>query len=188
MTRAFDATPVPAGIVDDMVELARRSPSAGNTQSVQFLVLEGDDVARYWDTTLPAERRETFPWPGLLDAPVLVLPWVDPTAYVARYGEPDKARTGLGSGTDAWSTPYWWVDGGMAAMSLLLAAESQGLGALFFGVFEHEPAVRSTFGVPAHLRVIGAVALGHAAAQQRRSGSTSRPRPPLETVVHRGQW
>ena len=40
-----------------------------------------------------------------------------------RYAEEDKARTGLGAGADAWAVPYWWVDGGMAAMTLLLAAE-----------------------------------------------------------------
>lgn len=188
MTRDFLTDPVDSGLVDRLCDLARRSPSAGNTQSVAFLVLTGDDVAEYWAVTLPPERRDRFPWPGLLRAPVLILPWVDPDDYVSRYAESDKAATGLGARTGAWTTPYWWVDGGMAAMALLLAAEAEGLGALFFGVFEHEDAVRRRFGVPATRRVVGAVALGYAAPDQRASGSASRRRAPLGDVVHRGRW
>ena len=37
--------------------------------------------------------------------------------------------------------PYWWVDGGMAVEHLLLGAVDAGLGACFFGLFDHEPAV-----------------------------------------------
>lgn len=37
--------------------------------------------ASYWDTTLAPERRASFPWPGLLVAPVLVVVCTDPGAY-----------------------------------------------------------------------------------------------------------
>ncbi len=189
MTRAFTAEPVSDDVIDDIIDLARRSPAAGNTAALDFLVLAGaDEVDRYWETTLPPEARSTFPWPDLLAAPVLVVPWVRPGAYTERYAEPDKARTGLGAGEDAWSTPYWWVDGGMAAMLVLLAAADRGLGALFFGVFDHEPAVAETFGVPGDRRAIGAIAVGHPAPAQRPSRSAARGRPPLDDVIHRGQW
>ena len=189
MTRAFTTEPVPAPVVDNMVDLARRGPTAGNTAALDFLVLEGAEaVGRYWDTTLPAEARAAFPWPDLLSAPVLIVPWVRPSAYTERYAEPDKARTGLGDGQEAWATPYWWVDGGMAAMLLLLAAADRDLGALFFGVFDHEPSVARTFGVPTDRRAIGAVAIGHPAPTQRTSRSASRGRPGLEDLIHRGRW
>ena len=135
MTRAYTAEPVDSVVVDEILDLARRGPSAGKTDSLQFLVLSGADVTRYWDTTLPVDTRSSFPWPQLLDAPVLVIPWVEPGAYVRRYREADKARTGLGDGQDAWSVPYWWVDGGAAAMTILLAAADADLGALLFGLF-----------------------------------------------------
>ena len=168
MTRSFLTEPLDRATVDELVDLARRHPSAGNTAGTAFLVLEGDDVAAYWETTLSGERRAVFPWPGLLVAPVLVVPWVDPDAYVERYAEPDKARTGLGAGADAWSVPYWWVDGGMAAMTLLLAAEDHGFGACFFGLFEHEGAVRDRFGVPNGRRAVGTVAIGRPGPGARR--------------------
>ena len=55
-----------------------------------------------------------------------------------RYAEPDKAATGLGRSAAAWPVPYWTVDAAFAVMTLLLAAEDAGLGALFFGVFQGE--------------------------------------------------
>ena len=174
-------------MVDGLLDLARRGPSAGKTDSLHFLVLEGANVARYWDTTLAVDKRATFPWPRLLEAPVLIVPWVEPGAYVRRYAEPDKERTGLGIGADAWTVPYWWVDGGAAAMTLLLGAESEGLGALLFGLFEHEDAVRAEFGVPGAMRAIGTVALGHP-APDRPSMSAGRRRPGFDEIVHRGDW
>ena len=184
---------LPADVADDQLDrvlrAALRGPAAGNTWALQLVVLRGDDVARYWSVTLSDERRRTFPWPGLPSAPVLVLPYVDPSRYVARYAEPDKARSGLGDGEAAWSVPYWWVDGGAAVMAMLLAAESEGLGALFFGQFGHEESVRNAFGVPAGQRTLGTLALGHRAGDgggPSRSASTGRPR--LEDVRRDGGW
>jgi nitroreductase len=187
MVRAFARRPVPRATVDDLIDLARRAPSAGNTQPWHFVVLEGEETARLWDVTLPLPRREAFRWSGLLDAPVVVVPVVDPGAYTSRYAEDDKRATGLGDGPDAWSVPYWWVDGGMAVHGLLLAAVDAGLGALFYGLFDHEAAVLAALGVPAGYRALGAVALGWPAPDEP-GRSAGRPRPALGDVVHRGRW
>lgn len=190
MVRAFEPRPVPADVLDRVLDLARRVPAAGNTQGLDLVVLEGpEQTARYWDATLPAERRAAFPWPRLLDAPVLIVPVGDPGAYVERYGEPDKARTGLGASADVWSVPYWYVDTAFAAMVALLAAVDEGLGALFFGQFDHEEAVRAALGIPSERRPVGTIALGYAAAgADRPSASSRRPRRPLDDLVHRGRW
>ena len=188
MVRAFTDEPVEAAVVDRLLDASRRAPSAGNTSGLHFLVLHGaEQTARYWDVTLPPARRRSFRWPGLLAAPVLVVPWVCPEAYVARYGEPDKTGTGLGTGMHAWPVPYWFVDGGMAVDHLLLGAVDTGLGACLFGQFSHEPAVRAAFGVPEGWRAVGTVALGHA-APAAPGRSAARPRPPLGDIVHRGGW
>jgi len=188
MVRNYLPDPVEPAIIDGLLELATKGPSAGNTWGTHFVVLEGAQVARYWDLTLEPEKRETFPWPGLLHAPVIVLPCGDVAAYVTRYGEPDKRRTGLGDGADAWSIPYWHVDTAMATMTLLHAATDAGLGALFFGVFDHEPVVCDALGIPATVRPIGAVAIGWPSDTDRMSKSARRGRPSVSDIVHRGQW
>ncbi|MBK5221956.1 MAG: nitroreductase family protein [Acidimicrobiia bacterium] len=188
MVRAFTDEPVDIATVDHLLDLARRAPSAGNSQGWHFVVLEGaEQTARYWDITLPEERRSTFRWPGLLRAPVLVLPMAEADRYVERYAEPDKAATGLGAGTEAWPVPYWVVDTAFATMTLLHAVVDAGLGALFFGIFRNEEAVLAEFDVPAGIRPIGVVAIGHPApSDEGRSGG--RGRRPLDEVVHRGGW
>jgi len=189
MTRAFLPDALPAGMLDELVDLAARAPSAGKTQGWHLVALEGADTARFWDITLPAEHRAAFRWQRLLDAPTILLPFADPSAYVERYAEPDKARTGLGAGPEAWSAPYWTIDTAMSVMALLLAAEERGLGALFFGVFRDETPLRAALGVPDDLQLLGAIALGYAADDATVTGrSAGRPRRSPGEIVHRGRW
>jgi len=188
MVRSFAHDPVSPELVDGLVDLARRAPSAGHTQPWAFVVLEGaGQTGPLWDVTLPASRRASFRWKGLPDAPVVMVPLVSPGAYTSRYAEADKLSTGLGASLDDWPVPYWWVDGGMAVHALLLGAVDAGLGALFYGLFDHEPAVLSLLGVPDGWRVLGAVALGWPAPDEP-GASSRRPRRPLDDVIHRGGW
>lgn len=189
MTRAFATTPLAAGLLEEFVDLAARAPSAGKTQGWHLVVLEGADTARFWDVTLPPMRRGKFKWQGLLDAPVILLPFADAKAYVDRYAEPDKAATGLGAGPDAWPVPYWTIDASMSVMTILLAAEDAGVGALFFGVFKGERELRQSLGVPPGLQLLGAIALGYPADGGTTTGrSASRPRRAPSEIVHRGRW
>lgn len=188
MVRAFTAAPVDPTVVDNLVDLARRAPSAGNSQGWAFVVLEGaEQTARYWEVTLPADRQASFRWPGLVAAPVLILALVRPDAWVERYAERDKAATGLGAGLGEWPVPYWWVDGGMAVEHLLLGAIDAGLGACFFGLFDHERAVLDALGVPGGWRALGCIAVGHPAPDEP-GRSAGRARQPLADVLHRGGW
>ena len=188
MVRAFQDRPVDDRLVDELCDLARRAPSAGNSQGLDLLVLAGpEEVGAYWDVTLPEPRRAAFRWPGLVTAPVLVLVITDPSAYVGRYAEADKEATGLGAGEGAWPVPYWWVDAGAAVEHLLLGAVDRGLGACLFGLFEHEEAVARRFAVPGGRRIVATIALGHPAPDEP-GRSASRPRRPLDEVVHRGTW
>lgn len=175
--------------LDAVLASAFRGPSAGNTAGLDLIVLAGDETRRYWDITLAEPRRKNFRWPGLLSAPVLVIPYVDPVAYARRYSEPDKASTGLGEGPDRWPVPYWFIDGGAAVMAMLLAAEATGLGALFFGQFDHEMAIRDELGVPEGRRALGTFALGHPATDGRKPSASARTgRAEWSSFTHRGRW
>jgi nitroreductase len=190
MTRAFSSEPVAPEVVDSLVDLASRAPSAGKTQGWHLVVLEGEQTKRFWDISLPVEKRASFRWTHLLDAPVIALPLADSGAYTARYAEPDKARTGLGEGVDAWPVPYWTIDTSMSVMTFLLAAEDEGLGALFFGVFQNEDALRVELGIPDALELLGAIALGHRLADDESGAgrSSDRERRSPHQIIHRNGW
>lgn len=187
MTRSFRTDPIPTTTLETLVDLARRAPSAGNTSALEWLILSTPaDVALYWDTTL-GDRRERFAWPELLNAPAIVIPWIDPQRYLDRYREQDKAHLPLAKSLEAWQVPYWFVDGGAAVQTLLLAAHEAGLGALFFGLFEHESEIRQRYGVPTSQRAIGAVALGYR-LNDTMSQSQKRKRRNLAEVIHHSRW
>jgi nitroreductase len=185
MVRAFESTPVASEKIDELLELSRRAPSAGNSQAVGFAVLDSPTTTgRYWAITLPEPKRSRFRWQGLLAAPVLVLVTTRPSAYTDRYREDDKSRTGLGASLDEWPVPYWWVDAGAAIQNLLLLAVDRGLGACLFGPFEHEPALRDAFGLDSGQRIVATIALG-CPLPDEPGRSSGRGRAPVDAVIVR---
>ena len=183
MVRNFTQKPLLPDQARGFIDLARLSPRAGNTEGIRFSLLENEKTDTYWEITMDENTKESFPWPGLLNAPTLIIVWVNPSSYLQRYAEDDKKKTGLGGDAKNWSTPYWWVDGGMAAMSILVAAESDNLGSLFFGIFSHEDALKKKYSIPEEYRAVGTIAIGHPAKHQRASKSTSRRRASLDELI-----
>jgi nitroreductase len=181
MIRSFEARPVDPAVVDRILNAGLRAPSAGFTQGVDLLVVEGrEQTDRYWQAALPDERRAEFPWPGLLVAPVLVVVLASEDAYRRRYAEPDKARSEL-------AVPWWHVDAAFTALLLQLAAVDAGLGASFFEAHQ-VPALRQTFAIPPTFAPVGTVAIGHPAPDRPSSSVVGRSRRPAADVVHRGRW
>jgi nitroreductase len=189
MVRAFEDRPVDPAAIDRILRAGLRAPSAGFTQGWAFLVLEGaDQVGQFWDASWANdEARASFQWPGLFTAPAIVVPLAHKQAYLDRYAERDK---GIADRRESfWPVPYWHIDTGFAAMSMLLAAVDDGLGALFFGVFADSiDRVRAAFGIPAAYMPIGAIAIGHPAPGDRPSASLKRGQRPWDEVIHRGHW
>ena len=185
MVRAYEERPLPAGVLDRVLESALRGPSAGFSQGFEFLVLEGkEQTSRYWAATLDRDHEHPFPWPDLLKAPALVVCLSHKMAYLRRYAEPDKGWTDMDEAR--WPVPYWDIDTGMAAMLMLLTAVDEGLGACFFGA--PREAVRDAFAIPEEYTPIGTIALGYAAPHDRPSRSVAGRRRPASAVVHRGRW
>ena len=150
-------------------------------------MLTGDSVGRFWEAT-QAEEWFAARQDGVLLAPVVVLPIADESAYTSRYAEQDKRGHGLDDGAN-WPVPFWLTDTAMAVQNLLLLVEDRGLGALYFGVFRNVDRLLADLGVPPAARLVGALAIGHRAADDRPSGSaTSRPRRPAAAVIHHDRW
>jgi nitroreductase len=166
MTRRFSTEPVENGLLESILDTARYAPRAGRTSGVELLVLR--EAARreaFWLACSSATwRAQAGEAPGLLAAPVIVVPVADPDAYAERYREKEKAGSSLhGLPPGDWPVPYWSIDSAFAVMLLLLAAENRGLGALFFQLQGREAEVAARLGIPEGRELIGALALGHRA-------------------------
>jgi nitroreductase len=186
MVRSYDPDrPVPRDMLESLLELAIRAPSAGHTQGWRFLVL--DDMtsrSRFWATT--SDDPPDAWLKRMQRAPALVIFFSDKQAYLDRYAEPDKGWTDRDEAR--WPVPYWHVDTGMAAMIFLLAAQDAGLGACFFGVPpDRWPALSAAFNVPEALTPVGVVSVGYA-APDLRSPSLERGRRPLAELLAYGSF
>lgn len=193
MVRSFSARAVPADVLDRLLRLSLRAPTAGNTAGTAWVVLQGEaQTARYWRAATTGEwRARSRRWSGLSRAPVVAVSLTSPGAYVARYGEPDKAGGAsdldLARSEEAWTVPYWWGDAAFGVMTLLLGAVSEGLGACFLGNFRSEKAVLSALAVPDGWRLFGVVVLGYPDGDDHRSSSLDRRHEATERL-HYGAW
>ena len=126
MVRRFDPRPLPAEVLDRILHSATRAPSAGFSQGLDLLVLEGRDAVRgFWRAT--ADLRFATPYSSA-EPPAIVLVLSDKQAYLDRYAAPDKAGLGMDV-EEGWPVPYWDMDAAMAVMLMLLTAVDEGVGA-----------------------------------------------------------
>jgi nitroreductase len=191
MMRSFSAEPLGRDEVDLILQAALRSPTAGNTKGTAWVALEGpDQTALYFDaTTDEAWRTRHKEWSdGLARAPVVLLAYSSPDAYVDRYAEEDKAKEGLGETAGAWPVPYWIGDAAFGVMTVLLAAVDAGLGACVLGAFRGEAELAARLDVPPGWRLFCAVLLGHPDGGDHRSASLDRDSPKPSERIHRGRW
>jgi nitroreductase len=187
MVRSFTDEPIAPDVIERLIANAQRAPSAGFSQGWAFLVLDGREATeRYWNTTMSPERRKGFGWPGMFNAPLLIVALSNKDAYLARYALPDKGWADRDE--KRWPVPYWDIDAGMAGLLILQTAVDAGLGAVFFGIFD-QPGFRKAFGVPDEYTAVGTIAIGHKAPSDRPSPSLKIVgKRPAADVVHRGHW
>lgn len=94
MVRAYRDEPVDLAVVEHLVDLARRAPSAGFAQGQCFVVIT-DPATRGSIARLAGEARyvdRDFP-PWLSRAPVHVVLCADEGAYRDRYREPEDRKS-----------------------------------------------------------------------------------------------
>jgi nitroreductase len=188
--RSFLDRKPPEGLILDLIDKARRAPTAGNSQGVEFLVLDEKSlVDDFWDVSFSENDKNIFSFPGLFKAPVLVIPFGVPSLYVDRYREADKNYTNLGEDIKEWKIPYWLTDAAFATMALQLLAVENQLETCFIGLFDREERIKENFSIPQTHEALGVLILGYPDIEQVVSGrSQKRKRRPLSEVVHLGSW
>ena len=191
MVRRCADRPLDVAVVEELLGLAHRAPSAGWSQGQAFVVVVDQDrrAAIAVAAGEPDHLQRGFdPW--LSSAPVLVVPCADERAYHRRYAAPDKGggQRGRQVGPAAWDVPYWWLDLGAAVQNLLLLATEAGLAAGFLGAHAVD-GLSDLLDLPRSVHPAGVVTLGHPPADEPPpTTSQRRGRRELSAVVHHDRW
>jgi len=157
--RRYQNKPVEKEKLSRVLEAARLSPSATNSQPWKFIVVTDPEVK---ERLRAAYNRDWF-----ISAPVIIVGCAFPDkAWVRWDGE-----------------EYWKVDLAIAMQSLVLAAWEQGLGTCWIGAFREEE-VKKALGIPEDVRVVALTPLGYPAEEK---GPVTN-RKPLEEIVSYNRW
>jgi nitroreductase len=186
MVRAFSDQSVDRETIERIIDVARRAPSAGFSQGVEYVVVtDSERRAELVGIASVGQKQRA----GLERAPVHIVVCTSADIYRRRYREPDKQRVRANmSDDDLWHVPYWWVDAGAAMMLLLLAATNEGLASFFYGVWRMDE-LKSLLSIPDEHTPIGIVTIGHRDEHEAPLGSAvSQRRRAMDDVVHREGW
>ena len=158
--RTYVDKPVPRDVLERITDAAViRAPSAGFSQGLRLVVVTDPDTRR--EIAVAAAEEELAAkgrtrWKAAAPVHVVVLTREDD--YHDRYRSQDKLAITGGREID-WPAPYWYVDAGAAAMTLMLAAIDEGLDTAIFGVTDLD-ALQRLLGLPDDLQFVAVVTMG----------------------------
>lgn len=182
--REYEPGPIPRQEMKEILDVARRAPSAFNVQPWRFVVVETPEVK---DRLAAAAYGQ----PQVVSAPAVIVLYTDMADALENLDEvvhpgmdaASRARTretvlrALGSKSEADREAWGAEQGNIALGYLLLAAESYGYRTspmLGFDAAE----VKRLLGLPDHVRIPALVAIGRGAED-----GFPQHRHPLERVV-----
>lgn len=160
MIRTFDPRPVPDDVLQDLLRVAQRAPSAGHTQPLEIVVVRDPEIRK--GLAAASWSRGARPDAGRITAVFCG----DVMREAERYGARGAHK-------------YLYVDVAYAALLFMLAATDQGLATAFIGDF-HEEHVQAVLGLPPRIVPVGMVIAGYGdePAPSRRAWR------PFDEVVH----
>lgn len=145
--RRYKADPVPADVLERLLEAAQWAPSWAHTQCVEVVVCD-DPAVR---AALQACLGEKNPaWTAMAQAPLAVV-------FCAR-----KGRAGFKQGQPATPRGDWSMfDVALAMQNFMLAAHAEGLATVCVGLFDAAKAAQA-LGLPPEVEVMALTPLGYA--------------------------
>jgi nitroreductase len=183
--RAFLPDPVPRELISRVVDLARWSPSWGNTQPWEIVVADGEKAKHLADAFEAAARKQ------VASRQDITMPGDWPAAHRERYVGLGKALfTSLGiergdkearfqhsismyryfgapaciylTIDGALNEPYACLDIGSIGTTLCYAALQEGLGTIYLAASAHYPdIVKKTLDIPETKKVVVGIAIGY---------------------------
>lgn len=205
--RKFTSQDVPKGIITEVLEAARWSPSWGNTQPWDLYVLTGKPLARFKEMNL----QQTLAGAAIASDVPMLEKW--PDAMKARYGQlgkvvlsaqgikrddkegRDKYYRDMVSIFDAPClilacisrdnlVEYQMLDIGIIAQSVCLAAYDKGLGTCLLAAAARYPAeIRKIAAIPDDKKIVVGISLGYPDASFPLN-HFERERATLAEIVH----
>lgn len=172
--RNFEDRPVPPGVVDRLLDVANSAPSGGNIQPLSIIVVEE-----------PGAREELAgmvgdqPW--VKNAPVSMIFCIDfhrVKRWAAMFDVEFLGEQALSSSLIAYA------DVMCAAQSVVVLAESEGLGSVYVGTIQSSIGrAREFFGMPEHVLPVMVLSIGYP-----RSVPSTIPKLGRDVVVHRERY
>lgn len=179
--RRFQERPVPFSALKKCVNAARLSPTARNSQPLDFVAVNEEGQLRqmneavYFGGTVKQKGRTR--------------------------GEEPKAFIVILADRESSDEKYIGMDAGIAANAIVLAAFEQGLGCCIMGAIERER-IKGILGIPNSFSVQLAVAIGFPKEKPKaetaeegsldywidEKGELHIPKRPLEEVLHRNRF
>jgi nitroreductase len=160
--RAFKSDPIPADLLDKILEAARWAPSAGNCQARDFILVTDSEGKR---DLCKATLGQDF----IEKAPLDLVVCANEERSARRYG----AR-----GRDL----YCVLDAAASVQNILLAVHALGLGACWIEAF-NDAMVANVLNIPKGVRPIAIIPIGYPAEKP-----WATPRKRLEDLVHTNQY
>lgn len=182
--RAYAPEPIPRDDLEEILDVARRAPSAFNVQPWRFLIVETPEVKERLGAAAYHQRQVT-------SAPAVIVLYTDVADALEHVDEVlhpgmnaaqrADAREGIlrmfASRTEAQREAWGAEQGNIALGYLLLAAEAHGYQTSPMLGFD-AAAVKELLGLPGHARIPALVAIGRGA-----EAGFPQHRHPLERIV-----
>src|SRR5580658_7134022 len=190
--RGFRSDPIPADVLERVLEAAHRAPSVGFSQPWDFIVISDPGRrARIRDlatrsredfaSALPGARARSFDrlkTEAILQTPINIVVTCDPTR---------GGRHPLGRHAQPQTAVYSSV---LAVANLWLAARAEGLGVGWVSFFSERELARE-LGLPAHLEVVAYLCVGYVSefgAEPELALAGWARRRPLGWAVHAEEY
>ncbi|HAY39441.1 MAG TPA: NAD(P)H nitroreductase [Desulfobacteraceae bacterium] len=166
--RSFDSRPVNEKDIISIIEAARLSPSACNSQTWRFIFVTHREIIR---KICHEAMRPVIPNKWLEQAPLVIVGCSQLDVIANRVG----ARvTGI---------EYYQIDLGIAMEHMVLKATELGLGTCWIGWFD-ETHVKGILGIPKKIKVSALLAVGY----PKEAPVKKRKRKPTEKIAFSEKW
>jgi nitroreductase len=156
--RTYKKQEIPQETINQLIEAARLSPSAGNAQSWAFVIVKKQ------------ENKQALSKAALNQRSI-----VEAAAVFVVCADEERAKESYG---DRGKTLYCLQDTAAATQNILLTACSLGLGTCWIGAFK-EDEVRKIVNAPKEMRPVAIIPVGYPNESPR-----ARTRRPVSEIVH----